>query len=420
MKSIVLVASILCSLPAFAVSIKIVEGGEAAARPADLRQVVAGPGVNEPDPFPGYGGTLAWAGIARARDGALVAAFNAGYWHASPPTPYVMSKATLEHFYQIGMPRDVNAPTGGRLMFIRSTDGGRTWSRPKTLIDTPADDRQAGLLTLPDGAMLASFFTSYLEPDATHRDRKWLTHTWVVRSFDGGRTWEQQPRPVQKELDAPFRGEASDGPAVLRRDGSILLTLYGGLPPEQQHKHSVSAVFVSKNRGRTWRYLSRVQADHDLEETDTVELPDGRLVMIARPEGDLFWSSDGGKTWTPPQTFGMRMFAPTLYVLHDGTLVCLHGSYAPGHGGLRVIFSSDGGATWIAPAPDHGFGVDADAYGYGAGVVMPDDSLLIIYQKTGSHRAVDAKDNSLLTIRLRVRPNHAGIDLLPPVVDVPH
>ena len=58
------------------------------------------------------------------------------------------------------------------------------------------------------------------------------------------------------------------------------------------------------------------------------------------------------------------MYAPSLYVLRDGTLVCLHGSYAPGHGGLRVIFSTDGGRTWIAPAKDHGFLVD-QAYGYG-------------------------------------------------------
>ena len=28
----------------------------------------------------------------------------------------------------------------------------------------------------------------------------------------------------------------------------------------------------------------------------------------------------------------MRMYAPSLFCLADGTLLCLHGSYAPGHG----------------------------------------------------------------------------------------
>ena len=80
----------------------------------------------------------------------------------------------------------------------------------------------------------------------------------------------------------------------------------------------------------------------------------------------------------------MRMFAPSLYVLRDGTLVCLHGSYA-GKGGLRVIFSTDGGETWIAPAKDHGFLVDT-SYGYGKAMELPDGSLFITYIATGGHR----------------------------------
>ena len=66
--------------------------------------------------------------------------------------------------------------------------------------------------------------------------------------------------------------------------------------------------------------LSTVGAKHDLQEVTATQLPDGRLVMIARPEGDISWSSDTGQTWTPPVTFGMRMFAPSLFVLRDGTL----------------------------------------------------------------------------------------------------
>jgi sialidase-1 len=410
MKRLTFLVTILFALPGFGASVRVVEGGEAAGRAADLRRVVVGPGVNEPDPFPGFGGSVAWAGVARSKHGTLLVAFNAGYWHVSPPTPFVMPKAKLEDYYKIGMPRDVTAPTGGRIMFVRSEDGGKTWSKPQTLADTPADDRQAGLLVLPDGTILASFFTSFGEVDPWG-DPAFLSHTLIVRSFDDGRTWEKNPQLLQKQSGSPFTGEASDGPAVLRKDGSILLTSYGFLLAGQNNKHTVVGLYASKNRGRTWELLSIVKADHDLEEAHTVELPDGRLVMVARPQGDLWWSSDGGRTWTAPETFGMKMYAPTLYVLRDGTLVCLHGSW---QGGLRVIFSTDGGQTWIAPAKDHGFLVDGDAYGYAAGVVMPDDSLYIIYQHTGSHHTEDAKTNSLLSLRLRVRADHSGIDLLPP------
>jgi hypothetical protein len=108
----------------------------------------------------------------------------------------------------------------------------------------------------------------------------------------------------------------------------------------------------------------------------------------------------------------MRMFAPSLYVLGDNTLVCLHGSYAPGHGGLRVVFSTDGGLTWIAPALDHGFLVD-NSYGYGKAMQLEDGSLFVVYLATGGHSAQNARNNSIRSIRFQVRADHSGIDLLP-------
>ena len=90
---------------------------------------------------------------------------------------------------------------------------------------------------------------------------------------------------------------------------------------------------------------------------------------------------------------------PSLYVLKDGTLVCLHGSYAPGHGGLRIIFSTDGGHTWIAPAKDHGFLVD-NCYGYGKAMELPDGTLLVTDQGTGGHSTADAKHMTLRALRV--------------------
>jgi hypothetical protein len=171
----------------------------------------------------------------------------------------------------------------------------------------------------------------------------------------------------------------------------------------------VAAVLRSTDAGENWELLSTVKGEHDLVEVGLTVLPDGRWVMMTRPEGDITWSSDEGKTWTKPIAFGMRMYAVSLYVLPDGTLVCLHGSY--GGGGLRVIFSTDGGLTWIAPAKDRGFLVD-NSYGYGKGMLLPDGSLYIVYLATGGHRPEDAKSNAEWCIRLKVRDDHSGIELL--------
>jgi hypothetical protein len=98
-------------------------------------------------------------------------------------------------------------------------------------------------------------------------------------------------------------------------------------------------------------------------------------------------------------------------VLRDGTLVCLHGSYAPGHGGLRLIFSTDGGHTWIAPAKDYGFLMD-NCYGYGKAMELPDGSLFITDQGTGGHTTADANKMSMRCLGVHIRTDKSGIDLV--------
>ena len=53
------------------------------------------------------------------------------------------------------------------------------------------------------------------------------------------------------------------------------------------------------------------------------------------------------------------------------------------------------------------------SYGYGKAMELDDGSLFISYISTGGHRADDARANAIWCIRLRVRSDHSGIDLLP-------
>jgi|GEM_PF-1806173 len=385
--------------------VKVVEGGESKIRPEDCRVTFIGPGLNQPEPFPGYGGFVGWVSPVLLKSGDWLVGFSAGYWHASPSTPLRYSPQTIEAYHKMGLPAEIVAPTGGRAMTTRSTDEGKTWSKPIALLDTPDDDRHPAWVQLPDGTLLCSMFTYpgaevadfVKQPENAYR-------TVIIRSLDGGNTWDKKLiRPP-----SPFLADESNGPLVLLKDGSVLLTISGVM---QQGDPAQAAVFRSEDRGATWKLLSTIKTDHELDEANATQLPDGQLVLIARPEGDVCWSRDQGRTWTAPQTFGLRLFAPSLYVLADGTLVCLHGSYAPGHGGMRLIFSTDDGHTWIAPAKDHGFLVD-DCYGYGKATQLPDGSLLVTDQGTGGHSTTDAKNMSLRWLRLRIRPDHSGIDLL--------
>lgn len=385
-----------------AVEVKVVSGGEASAKATECRRMLVGPGVNQPDPHPGYAGFVGWDAPLRLRNGTLLVSFSTGYWHASPPTPLKLDAKTLATWKKLGMP-DVAAPRGGRAMLIRSTDNGKTWSKPETILDTPWDDRSPDLVELPDGTILCTLFT-YPGLEDAQGDPAVACRTAVIRSTDGGRTWEQELR----RLPSPFGSDATDGPAIVLKDGSVLLAVYGSPSkgvPEQ------NAIFRSRDQGRSWELLSVIKADHEMSESALAELPDGRLVLIARPQGDITWSSDGGRSWTKPVSFGMRMYEPGLLVLRDGTLLCLHGSY--GAGGFRAIWSTDGGQTWIAPAAKYGFVVDRAVYGYGRGIELPDGSVLAVYIHTGGHATRDAQTEALWAIRLRVRADHSGIDLLP-------
>ena len=209
----------------------------------------------------------------------------------------------------MGMPADIVAPTGGRAMIIRSTDEGKTWSKPATLIDTPDDDRHPAWVELPDGTLLCSLFTYSGRRAWRHHQatRERLPHRQsFVRSTTARRGTRSSIRPP-----SPFLADESDGPMVLLKDGSVLLTISGA---PKEGGPSQAAVFTSQDRGATWQLGSVIKADHDLDEANATQLPDGRLVMMARPEGDICWSRDQGRTWTAPVTFGMRMYAPSLYV----------------------------------------------------------------------------------------------------------
>ena len=366
------------------------------------RKMIVGPGVNQPDPFPGYAGFVGWECPTRLRGGKMLVAFNAGYWHASLPTPLDPEWKEGLKWRSLGMP-DLDAPTGGRAMIAESTDNGVTWSKPETLLDSRFDDRHPAITELSDGTLLCSLFT-FPNRDAAsvENDPGKAPFMGVIRSIDGGKTWDKEIR----RMPPGFTMGATDGPPLELPDGSVLLA---GEAMEKSGK-MVSAVYRSTDRGATWNFLSKVVADHNQNEPSLVRLIDGTLVMISRPEGDIVWSNDNGRTWTDPVTFGIRMYAPTLLVLADGTLLCHYGSY--NHGGLRAIFSTDGGHSWVAAAKNRGFLVDK-TYGYSRSCLMPDGSAYLAYIGTGGHATEQAKNNMIWSIRLRVRDDRSGIELLP-------
>jgi len=75
-----------------------------------------------------------WATLAQRRSGELLVAYSGG--------------------------REAHVCPFGRVELIRSSDGGKSWSWPEVLMDTPIDDRDAGVVETAAGSLLVTTFTS--------------------------------------------------------------------------------------------------------------------------------------------------------------------------------------------------------------------------------------------------------------------
>ena len=112
-----------------------------------------------------------------------------------------------------------------------------------------------------------------------------------------------------------------------------------------------------------------------MHEPTLVEMKDGRLALMTRPDGDICFSDDNGNTWTKPVSTGVPMDDPHLVQLPNGVLAAFHGSRTKS--GLRVILSKDNGRTWNGPAKGLGYAVDSSVYRYSSPVVLDDGTVYV-------------------------------------------
>lgn len=326
---------------------------------------------------------IGWPTIARAANGDLLAVFSGDRnWHVC-----------ME----------------GKTQAVRSVDGGATWGEPATINDTPFDDRDTGLVALPDGTLVLSWFNSFHHPDdpakASWPERekwraqlarisesdkvKWLGEPvpgnpyqffsgyWTRRSTDQGHTWEE---PVRSQGSAPH------GPVVLS-DGSLLYLGFNA------HHNPDPDIVVQKSRdgGRSWSVETSwkcfVREKVRLAEPHAVEVSPGRVVGMFRAEGDpaqgggFLWqaeSPDVGATWNSPRPTEIWGKPPHLVKLRDGRLLL---SYARRKEpfGQRACLSDDGGRTWdyenevVLSSPP---GADL---GYQASLELEDGVVITVY-----------------------------------------
>ncbi len=315
--------------------------------------------------------------------------------------PSIAQRTTGELVVVFSGRRDQHICPFGVTELVRSQDGGRTWSEPELVNDTPLDDRDAGIIETPKGALLISWFTSVAFVDMAERlkdapgygaemienwsdriaaitpevKRAWLG-SFLRRSENGGRSWGM---PIRVWASAPH------GPIALR-DGRLL---YVG----RRYWQGPDALVVeeSLDDGKTWRVRGEVPVPADepfsrYHEPHIVETNGGDLVALFRYEAprEEDWcmrqsrSVDGGRIWSVAENTGILGFPPHLLRLRNGWLLLTFGRRFVPYG-QRACVSQDGGRTWgvdhqivVCPSPN------ADM-GYPATVQLVDGTLYTVH-----------------------------------------
>ncbi len=358
------------------------------------RVCVTGYDTNRPDDFPGLGDFIGWAEcVTRAPNSDILYANSAGYWHVSFAKPLVVTQDKRESWPDFVFNWD--APRGGRVMLERSSDNGKTWSRPVTVYDGPLDERPDNIFVTGAGTILLfvnvqSSWYGFEEAPAGHPELN--TRQLVLRSTDNGYTWSE---PIWIESAGTFYARSTSS-CIQLPDGGILWKTYD---MDKGSPRLFGAFHRSDDDGKTWRVIATLRRnDVSVDEGDMVRLSTGRIVMVCRPDGGVYVSDDDAVTWERIGRMGPpKVKSPAMFVLSDDTIVC-----ACTIGTLHVLISKDGGYNWTQP-----LALDPTSYGYPGGFLMQDESIFLSYTKSGG------TPTRCYALRFGVNEQRDGIELLP-------
>ena len=192
-----------------------------------------------------------------------------------------------------------------------SDDRGRTWSEPRTLVDTsgkPVCGAHITMMRLKSGK-LGLVYASHEVPEIrVGRDGG----TEFRVSGDEGRTWSE---PVVVE---PRFGFVCSGHAIVHSSGRIILPMLRWLSPDPtgESESFIAPAFtytwmcVSDDEGKTWQkslselFIGHYRTNYDFDESTPIELTDGRLLLHARTQlGRIYrsFSKDEGISWSFPE-----------------------------------------------------------------------------------------------------------------------
>lgn len=345
-------------------------------------QKIGTPAIVMSNPY-GKACYFAWPSVARLQNGKIaVVASGYRYGHICP-----FGKAVISY----------------------SENEGETYTAPAPVIDTPLDDRDAGILTFGDSGVMVTSFNNSVQFQREHIQKRRLANGDDKREDFFEKTLDMiTAEEEERYLGSLFRisfdcgvtfGELYSSPVTsphgpcLLHDGRILWV--GRVFSADDSFSEDSAVSAYQiNTDGTSALLGKIPnvcedgKKLDLCEPHAIELPDGTIlchIRAQRKDPEQYFttyqseSSDGGRTWTQPhRILDVLGGAPSHLLLHSsGVLIASYG-YRENPCGIKVMLSRDGGKTWET-GQDLYVNPTTWDLGYPCTVELTDGSLLTVF-----------------------------------------
>lgn len=199
------------------------------------------------------------------------------------------------------LPQDID------IVCCRSTDNGRTWSPPHTIVKGTGYKQgygDPGVVTCENGDVLITFVGGNGLFASTAADP---ISTYTCRSTDGGRTWNapinitnilwgaDAANPTCRNYKGSFCA-SGNGLRLIRGTHKGRIMFVAAMCRNNENVLDNYAVYSDDN-GHTWHVSNLAYTSGD--EAKVIELVDGRILMSVRRNGARGYaiSNDGGSSW---------------------------------------------------------------------------------------------------------------------------
>jgi predicted neuraminidase len=295
---------------------------------------------------------------------------------AAPPETGVVAKSDGGSFHRNTIPQVARMGDGrliavfgtygkgdgnGRINAAFSSDGAKTWSAPRLLIDDPKmDDGDPNILV--SGNTVWVYGTRTRIPNDIKK--AWTT---MVKSVDNGATWSQ---PVEIAIPRQYTpGKQHNG--IRLRDGTFAMGISWdlwaekGMAARTEGEMDLASGVLLSTDGENWTLHGNVRAAIDdkvrpsftngLCEPSIVQLADGEILMILRSGSPRHYESrsrDGGQTWSSPVPSSLTGSNTPTALLRSSVpseIVAVWNSNPLNRWPLVTALSRDGGRSWTTP-----------------------------------------------------------------------